>query len=125
MYHSKESDSLNKFRQIQGAVVELMKSDRSEIVFDLSVVINTLAKRKLIKPKTISEFCYKNAYEEISKQSKGCTRIVIVTDSNPDGINLKEMTHYRRGIGMHVEFENNTSFPINFASNFLRRSAKF
>ena len=38
MYHSKESDSLNKFRQIQGAVVELMKSDRSEIVFDLSVV---------------------------------------------------------------------------------------
>ena len=125
MYHSKESDSLNKFRQIQGAVIELMKSDRSEIVFDLSVVINTLAKRKSIKPKTISEFCYKNAYEEISKQSKGCTRIVIVTDSNPDGINLKEMTQYRRGIGMHVEFENNTSFPINFASDFLRRSAKF
>ena len=92
MCHSKESDSLNKFRQIQGAVVELMKSNKSEIVFDLSVVINTLAKRKSIKPKTISEFYYKNAYEEISKQSKGCARIDIVTDSNPDGINLKEIS---------------------------------
>ena len=37
-----------------------MKSDRSAIVFDLSVVINALANRKSIKPKTIGEFCYKN-----------------------------------------------------------------
>ena len=56
MYHSKKSDLLNKFRQIQGAVVELMNSDGSAIVFDLSVVINTLAYRKSIKPKTIGAF---------------------------------------------------------------------
>ena len=66
MYHSKKSDLLNKFRQIQGAVVELMNSDGSAIVFDLSVVINTLANRKSIKSKTIGAFCYKNVYEEIS-----------------------------------------------------------
>ena len=35
MYHSKKSDLLNRLRQIQGAVVELVKSDRSAIVFDL------------------------------------------------------------------------------------------
>ena len=62
MYHSKKSDLLNKFKQIQGAVVELMKSDRSVIVFDLSVAINALANRKSIKPKMIDEFCYVKRY---------------------------------------------------------------
>ena len=60
--------------------------------------------------------------EEISKQSKGCVRVDTMTDSYPDGINLKEMTQHRRGIGMHVEFDNNTPFPIDFARDFLRRS---
>ena len=121
MYHSKKSDLLNKFKQIQRAVVELMKSDRSAIVFDLSVVINALVNRKSIKPKTIGGFCYKNVCEEISKPSKGCARVDIVTDSYPDGINLKEITQNSRGIGMHVEFDNNTPFPVDFASDFLRR----
>ena len=44
----------------------------------------------------------------------------IVADSYHDGINLKEMTQDCRGIGMYVEFDNNTPFPINFASDFLR-----
>ena len=45
-----------------------------------------------------------------------------MTDSYPDGINLKEMTQHRRGIGMHVEFDNSTPFAIDFAIDFLRRS---
>ena len=61
-------------------------------------------------------------YEEISKQSKGCAKVDIVTDSYADGINLKEMTQHRKGIGMRVEFDNNTPFPTDFASDFLRRS---
>ena len=124
MYYLKKSDLLNKVRQIQGAVVELMKGDRSAVVFDLFVVINALANRKSIKPKTIGEFCYKNIYGEISKRSKRCARIDIVKNLYPVSINLKEMTQHRRGIGMHVEFDNNTPFPINFASDFLRRSEK-
>ena len=43
-------------------VVELMISDRSAIVIDLSVVINALGKRKSIKPTAIGVFCYKNVY---------------------------------------------------------------
>ena len=44
----------------------------------------------------ISEFCYENVYEEISNQSRGCARVNIVTDSYPDGINLKEMTQHQK-----------------------------
>ena len=66
MYHSERSHLLHKFRQIQGAVIKLTKSERSAIVFNLSVVINALANRKSITPKPIGEFCYKNLYEEIS-----------------------------------------------------------
>ena len=83
-------------RQIQGALVELMKSDRSAIVLDLSVVTDAIANRKSIKPKTIGGFCYKNVCQEISKQSQGCARVDIVTDSYPDRINLKEMTQHHR-----------------------------
>ena len=42
MYHSKKSDLLKKIRRIQGAVVELMKSDGGAIIFDLSLVINVV-----------------------------------------------------------------------------------
>ena len=87
-------------RQIQGALVELMKSDRNAIVFDLSVVPDAIANRKSIKPKTIGGFCYKNVCQEISKQSKGCARVDIVTDSYPDRINLKEMTQHRHQYSM-------------------------
>ena len=45
-----------------------------------------------------------------------------MTDSYPDGINLKGMTQHWKGIGMHVEFDSNTPFPIDFARSFLRRS---
>ena len=45
-----------------------------------------------------------------------------MTDSYPDGINLKEMTQHHRGIGEDVEFDNNTPFPVDFARDFLRRS---
>ena len=50
MHHS-------KFRQTQGAAVELMISDRSAAVFDFSVFINTLTNRTSTKPKTIGKFC--------------------------------------------------------------------
>ena len=59
----------------------------------------------------IGEFCYKNVYEEKSKQSKGCKRVDIGTDLYPNGT----------FIGMNVEFDN-TPFPIDNANNFLRRS---
>ena len=113
----KKLDLLNKFKQIQGNFVELMKTGRRAIVFDDSVFINALANRKT---KMIVEFCYKNVYEKISRKSKGCARVDIVTDSYSDRINLKEMTQHCAGIGMHVEFDNNTSLPIEFASDFLK-----
>ena len=50
MHHS-------KFRQTQGAAVELMTSDRSATVFDFSVFINALTNRKSTKSKTIGKFC--------------------------------------------------------------------
>ena len=37
-----------------------------------------------------------------------------LTDLYPNGINLKEITQDRRGIGMHVEFDNNIPLQINF-----------
>ena len=80
MHYSKKSDLLNKFKQMEGAVLEFMKNDKSAIVFDLSVFINALGNRKSIKPKTIDEFCHKYVCEEIPKQ---CSRVDIVTDSNP------------------------------------------
>ena len=45
-----------------------------------------------------------------------------MTNLYPDGINLKEMTQNSRGNEMHVEFDKNTLFPIDFVSDFLRRS---
>ena len=68
------------------------------MLFFCSVVINALANRKSIKHETVGEFCYKNVYEEISNQSKGCARVDIVTDWYPDGINLNKMIRHRRGI---------------------------
>ena len=47
----------SKFRQTQGAAVELMTSDRSATVFDFSVFINALTNRKSTKLKTIGKFC--------------------------------------------------------------------
>ena len=92
------------------------------MVFDLSVFINVLANRTSIKPKTIGKFCHMNIYEEISNQYKGWKRSDIVKNLSSDGINLKEITQHRRSTGMDVEFDNNTPFPIDFASGFLRRS---
>ena len=31
------------------------------------------------------------------------------------------MTQHRRGIGMHVEFDGNIPYPIDFASDFLKQ----
>ena len=45
-----------------------------------------------------------------------------LTDSCRDDINLKETTPHRRGIGMYVEFDNNTPFPIDFVKDFHRSS---
>ena len=63
-------------------------------------------------------------YEEISKQSQEFARVDIVTDTYPNGINLKEMTQNYRGTGIHVEFDNNIPFPTDFAGDFHRRFLK-
>ena len=47
-----------KYKNLLGSVLELMVSDRSAIVFDLCVVISTIAYRKPIKQKTIEEFYF-------------------------------------------------------------------
>ena len=78
--------------------------------------------------KNVSYKKYKNVYEEISNQSKGCARVDFVTDSYPYGINLKEMIQHRRCIGVNVDFDKNTPFPIDFVGISLevqRTSATF
>lgn len=47
-----------KYKNLLGSVVELMVSDRSATVFDLCVVISTIANRKSIKQKTIEELYF-------------------------------------------------------------------
>ena len=120
MYHSTKSDLLTRLKQIQGALSEPKRDEEHAVIFDLSVIINALSNRKSIKPKTIGEFCSKLVFQELDNQSKGSTRIDIVTDLYPDGITLKEMTQTSRGVGMRVNFDRDTKFPNDFSTDFLR-----
>ena len=54
--------------------------------------------------------------------SSECERLDIVTDSYPNGLNLKESLQSERGVGKRLTFNDNTMFPTNFGSDFLRNS---
>ena len=54
--------------------------------------------------------------------SRRSTRIDIVCDLYPEGLNLKELIQIERGIRVQLNFDNDTVFPSDFASNFLRKN---
>ena len=54
-----------------------MKSDRSAIVFDLSVVINVFVNGKSIKAETIGEFCYKNVLKTYLNNLKDVQELIL------------------------------------------------
>ena len=83
------------------------------IVVDLSVIVNALSNRKSIKPKT---------FGELMSLSRESVRLDIVTDTYPEGMNLKEQLQVERGVGKRMNFHDDTDFPSDFASDFLRNS---
>ena len=54
--------------------------------------------------------------------SRRSARIDIVCDLYPEGLNLKELIQIEGGIGVQLNFDNDTVFPSDFASNFLRKN---
>ena len=54
--------------------------------------------------------------------SRRSARIDVVCDLYPEGLNLKELIQIEGGIGVQLNFDNDTVFPSDFASNFLRKN---
>ena len=73
------------------------------MIVDLSVMVNALSNRKLIKPKTIGEFC-EYVLNELNNLSRRSARIDIVCDMYPEGLNLKELIQNERGVGTFIKF---------------------
>ena len=122
MYHSSKADLLIRFRNIEGTKIEDRRMDNSAIVVDLSVIVNALSNRKSITPRTFGDFSLNYLHAELMELSRDCPRLDIVTDSYPEGTNLKESLQMERGIGKRIKFNDDTEFPANFASDFLRNS---
>ena len=76
-----------------------------------------LSNRKSIKPKIFGEFS-EYVFVELNNLSIRSARIDIVCDLYPEGLNLKESIQIERGIGIQLNFDNDTEFPSDFASNF-------
>ena len=60
------------------------------MIVDLSVIVNALANRSSIKPKTIGDFC-EHVITELNILSRSSTRIDVICDMYPEGMNLKEL----------------------------------
>ena len=108
--------------KIDGAKVDDKHLNNSALVVDLSVIGNALSNRKSIKPRTFEDFCLNYVYPELMKLSRFCLRLDIVTDSCPEGPNLKESLQVERGTGNRLKFKDDTEFPAHFSSDFLRNS---
>lgn len=121
MYHSSKSALLKRFKQIPEVILESSQKEGNAMIIDLSVIVNALSNRKSIKPKTIAEFC-ECVSNELNNLSRRSVRMDIVCDMYPEGLNLKELIQTERGVGTQVSFDNETEFPSDFASNFLRQN---
>ena len=111
MYHSLKSDLLKRFKQTPEVVLEPPLEDKNTVVLDLSVVVTALSNRKSIKPKTFGEFS-EYVFIELNRLSRRSARIDIVCDLYPEGLNLKESIQIERGIGVQLNFDNGTVFPL-------------
>ena len=121
VYHSSKSDLLKRFKLIPQAVVAQPFEEKNAMIVDLSVIVNYLANRKSIKPKTFGEFS-EYLLDELNNISRSSARMDIVYDLYPEDYTLKEQTQIERGIGTQVNFSDETEFPSDFASNFLRKN---
>ena len=104
MYHSNKSDLLKRLREINGVTSPNLCYNNSAMVIDLSVLVNILANRKGIHPKTFADFCLNYIIPELMKLSRNCNRMDVVTDSYREGINLKESLQIERGVGKRLQF---------------------
>ena len=91
------------------------------MLVDLSVVVNALSNRNSIKPKAFGQFS-EYVFVELNNLPRRSTRIDIVCDLYPEGLNLEESIQTERGIGVQLNFDNDTEFPSDFASNFPRKN---
>ena len=121
MYDSSKSDFLKWFKQIPEVILEPPLEEQNTMVVDLSVVVNALSSRKSINSKTFGEFS-KYVFVELNNLSGRSARTDIVCDLYPEDLNLKESIQIERGIGVQSNFDNETEFPSDFASNFLRKN---
>ena len=103
MYHSSKSDLLKRFKQIPDVILESSYKEGNAVIVDLSVIVNALANRSSIKPKTIGDFC-EYLLTELNILSRSSARIV-VCDMYPEGLNLKELIQIGQGIGTHIIFD--------------------
>ena len=121
MCHSSKSGLLKRWKQILEVILEPPLEEKKAMVVDLLVAVNGLSNTKSIKPKTFGEF-YEYVFVELNNLSRRSARINIVCDLYPGGLNLKESIQIKRGIGVQLNFDNDTEFPSDFASNFLRKN---
>ena len=91
------------------------------MIIYLSVVVNALSNRKSIKPKTFGEFS-KYVFVKLNNLWIRRARIDIICDLYPESLNLKESIQIKRGIGVQLNFDNDTEFSSDFTSNFLRKN---
>ena len=119
--HSSKSGVLKRLKQIPEVILEPPLEEKNAMVVDLLVAVNALSNTKSIKPKTFGEF-YEYVFDELNNLSRRNARINIVCDLYPGGLNLKESIQIERGIGVQLNFDNDTEFPSDFASNFLRKN---
>ena len=91
------------------------------MVVDLSVVVNAQSNKKSIKPKTFVEFS-EYVFVELNSLSRRSASIDIECDLNRESLNIKESIQTERGIGVQLNFDNDTDFSSDFASHFLGKN---
>ena len=130
MYHSSKSNFLKQLKQIPEVILEEHHSPSihhsttrrtKRNVRGLISSCQCASKRKSIKPKTFAEFS-EYVFVELNSLSRRSASIDIEFDLNRESLNLKESTQTERGIGVQLNFDNDTDFPSDFASHFLGKN---
>ena len=73
------------------------------------------------KPRTLGEFS-DIVLDELKGISRHSTRLDILSDIYPDDYNLKDEIQIQRGIGTQIKFTDETEYPSDFDSFFLRKN---
>ena len=100
MYHPSKSDLFKQFKKIlREVILESPIEEKNAMVVHLSVVVNVLSNRKLIKPKTFAVFP-EYVFVELNNLSRRSARINTVCDLYPEDLSLKESIQIERVISV-------------------------